>query len=192
MPDPADTRTSLLARIRDPGDKAGWERFVEVYAPLVYGFARRHGLQDADAADLTQEVLWAVACASGRFRYDPARGSFRGWLFTVARNRLRNALAQRRRDAAATGANGLLEAQPAPEESTRWDQEYEQRLFEWAAGRARGDFEEATWQAFWRTAVGGESPREVGEALGLSVGAVYIARSRVLANLREQVRQLDP
>src|SRR5262245_8405404 len=90
MTDPVTTRPSLLVRIRDARDSEGWSQFVEIYAPLVYGFARRHGLQDADAADVTQDVLRAVARSARRLEYDPRRGSFRGWLFTIVRNELRD------------------------------------------------------------------------------------------------------
>src|SRR4051812_17853344 len=88
MREPQTTRVSLLVRIRDRGDEEAWRQFVALYAPLVYGFARRRGLQDADAADLTQAVLRSVATAAGRLEYDPRRGSFRSWLFTVTRNPL--------------------------------------------------------------------------------------------------------
>src|SRR6266576_164992 len=91
------TQPSLLIRLGDKQDTVAWAQFVEVYAPLVYGFARKHGLQDADAADLTQEVLRAVAGAVPRLDYDPARGSFRAWLLTVVRNKLLNFLAAARR-----------------------------------------------------------------------------------------------
>src|SRR6201982_2616634 len=84
------TGASLLIRLRDPRDAAAWKEFVELYAPLVYGYARKQGLQDADAADLCQEVLGAVAGAVGRLEYDPQRGAFRNWLFTVVRNKLSN------------------------------------------------------------------------------------------------------
>src|SRR5205823_3239375 len=82
------TRASLLVRIRDGQDAEAWRQFVRVYAPVVYGFARKRGLQDADAADLMQEVLRSVAAAAGHLEYDPRRGSFRGWLYTVTRNKL--------------------------------------------------------------------------------------------------------
>src|SRR6516162_4441795 len=91
------TRPSLLVRIRDAADRDAWVQFVEVYAPLVYKFVRRRGLQDADAADLTQDVLRAVAGARQRLRYDPDRGTFRSWLFTVARNKLATFLARQQR-----------------------------------------------------------------------------------------------
>jgi RNA polymerase sigma-70 factor (ECF subfamily) len=187
------TRPSLLVRIRDAGDRLAWRQFVDLYAPLVYRFARQRGLQDADAADLTQEVLQAVAGASGRLEYDPARGSFRGWLFTVARNRLHNFRLRQRRHAQRfpQPEEGQLDATAAPEEEALWDREYEQRLFDWAAEQVRGHFQDSTWQAFWRTAVDGETAKDVADALGLSVGAVYVARSRVLARLREQIQEVQ-
>lgn len=189
------TRPSLLLRLRDAADGQAWSQFVELYGPLIYGFARKHGLQDADAADLMQEVLRAVAGAARRLEYDPERGSFRGWLFTVVRNQLRHFWARQGRQVRGRGdttAQNLLEEQPAPPDDPEalWDREYEQRLFAWAAEQIRGGFEEKTWRAFWQTAVEGQSAGRVAEALGMSVGAVYIAKSRVLARLREQIQQL--
>ena len=196
MADSAITRPSLLLRIRDSRDRQAWSEFVGVYAPLVFGFARKHGLQSADAADLTQEVLRAVAGAAGRFRYEPGRGSFRGWLFTVVRNRLRNFLAGRQRREQGTGGavhQQVLEALPArPEDAeTLWDQEYQRRLFDWAAEQVRQDCREQTWQAFWRTAVEGQSGQEVARALGMSPAAVYLAKRRVLDRLREYLQPLQ-
>src|SRR5262249_38136023 len=149
---------------------------------------------DADAADLTQDVLQAVARASRRLEYDPERGTFRGWLFTVARNKLHNFLARRQRLPQEDEADvqRLLDEQPAREadEAALWEREYEQRLFDWAAEQIRDDFQESTWQAFWRTAVEGEGAREVAAALGTSIGAVYVAKSRVLARLRERIQEV--
>jgi RNA polymerase sigma-70 factor (ECF subfamily) len=195
MAEPPATRASLLARIRDSHDQDAWRQFVQVYAPVVYGYGRERGLQDADAADLAQEVLRAAADAAGRFEYDPRRGSFRGWLFTVAHHKLHDLLARQRRPGRGSGDSGvqdLLEQQPAREEDrSRWDQEYEGRLFHWAAEQVRGRFRDTTWQAFWQTAVEGRSPREVAGRLGMTLAAVYLARNRVMARLKEQVRQLE-
>ena len=88
MADPPSTRLSLLVRLRDLNDADAWRQFVELYAPLVYHYAHRRGLQDADAADVTQDVLQAVASGMEHFRYDPERGTFRGWLFTLVRHQL--------------------------------------------------------------------------------------------------------
>jgi RNA polymerase sigma-70 factor (ECF subfamily) len=195
MGTPPTTRPSLLVRLRDARDKESWRDFVGIYAPLVYGFARRRGLQDADAADVTQDVLRAVAQAVDRLDYDPEKGSFHSWLFKVAHRKLLDHQAGQRRCCRGTGDSAvqeLLEEQPAPaEDQSRWDAEYEHRLFTWAAGHVRGRFTTATWQAFWDTAVAGKPAREVADALGLSVGAVYIAKSRVQARLREEIQRLQ-
>jgi RNA polymerase sigma-70 factor (ECF subfamily) len=186
------TRASLLLRLRDPRDAAAWGEFVDLYAPLVYGYLRKQGLQDADAADLCQDVLAAVAGAVGRLEYDPARGAFRNWLFTVVRRKLVNwraAQAIRVRGSGDTATRQLLEERPAPEgEQAEWEAEWERQVFAWACEQVRRDVSDVTWQAFWRTAVGAEPGRDVAADLGLSVAAVYLARSRVLARLKELVR----
>ena len=194
MSDALATRLSLLVRLRDARDGGAWSQFVELYAPLVFGFARKHGLQDADAADLTQDVLQAVSGGIQRLDYDPRRGSFRGWLFTVARNKLRNFLAARRRPGRGTGGAAtqqLLQGLPAREEDQAawWDQEYQRRVFSWAAEQARGAFRDSTWQAFWQTAVEGRSGPQVARALGMSVAAVYLAKGRVMARLKQVIQE---
>lgn len=190
------TRASLLVRIRDGNDTEAWRQFVQLYAELIYGFARKRGLQDADAADLMQDVLRAVASAARNLEYDPARGSFRSWLYTVTRNKLYNFLNGQRRQVRATGDSGTqrrLEEQSDPGEDGQsvWDREYERRLFSFAAERVRHEFREQTWRAFWHTAVDGRSAQQVGEALQMSPGAVYVAKSRVLARLRREIEQLQ-
>lgn len=194
MADLPTTRPSLLVRLRQTTDQEAWRAFAALYAPVIYGFGRKHGLQDADAADLSQEVLRGVSTAISRLDYDPLRGTFRAWLFTLARRRLADFLARRERQPQASGdraAQECLEAVAAPEEQDHWDRELEQRLFAWAVERVRGEFTEATWQAFWQTAVEGRKPQDVAEALGLSVGAVYIAKSRAQARLKEELAQLE-
>src|SRR5436190_14167804 len=106
MAEPPATRPSLLVRLRDVRDAAAWQQLVELYAPMVYGFARKRGLQDADAADLMQDVLRAVSGAAARLDYDPAKGTFRSWLFTVTRNKLYNFLDHNKRQVQADGGSG--------------------------------------------------------------------------------------
>ena len=188
------THLSLMVRIRDARDDEAWRRFVAAYGPVVFGFATRKGLQEADAADLTQDVLQAVARAAPGWTYDRQRGTFRGWLYTVARNKLRDFLAERRRRPGGEGdANDLLEGRPAPaeEEQTIWEQEYDRQLFVRAAETVRPEFTEATWRAFWQVAVEGRSRAAVAAELGMTLGAVYIAKSRVLKRLKEQTRRLQ-
>jgi RNA polymerase sigma-70 factor (ECF subfamily) len=188
------TRPSLLLRIRDSDDHVAWEEFVALYAPLVYRFARRRGLQDADASDLCQQVLQVVSQSARRLDYDPSRGSFRGWLLTVTRNILINTLKRKNHQPIATGETSFqqrLDAQPAPQVSDEsiWEQEYQRSRLAWAAEKVRPRFEDTTWQAFWLTAVEGERPRDVAQALGLSVGAVHIAKSRVIARLKDVLKE---
>src|SRR5205085_1335360 len=153
--------------------------------------------QDADAADVMQDVLRSVAGAAARLNYDPARGSFRGWLYTVARNKVFNFLDADRhklgRGSGDSGARERLEALAGPEWglAESWDEEYERNLAALAMQRVQGEVQQATWQAFWQTAALGRNAREVGEALGMSAGAVYVARSRVLARLKEEVQRLQ-
>jgi RNA polymerase sigma-70 factor (ECF subfamily) len=188
------TRLSLLVRLRDARDDRAWAQFVELYAPLVYGFARKHGLQDADAADLTQDVLQAVSRGVRKLDYDPQRGSFRAWLYIVVRNKFRNFLAAQQRPGRGSGdsdAQRQLQELPArtDDQAAWWDQEYEQRVFAWAAEQVRGAFQDSTWQAFWQTAVEGKTGPEVARSLGLSVAAVYLAKGRVMARLKELIRE---
>jgi RNA polymerase sigma factor (sigma-70 family) len=194
MDEPPATRRSLIVKLRDPADSDAWCEFVALYEPLVYRLARRKGLQDADARDLCQEVFRTVSQAIDRWDLDPARGSFRGWLSRIARNLLVNFLTRRPyrlRGSGSTSVQELLEAQPAqdPSASALFEAEYRRQLFRWAADEVRGEFASTTWHAFWQTAVEGRPPSDVAAELNLSVGAVYIARSRVLARLRHRIRQ---
>ena len=188
------TRASLLLRLRDPRDGAAWGEFVRLYAPLVYGYARKQGLQDADAADLSQQVLGAVAGAVGRLDYDPRRGAFRNWLFTIVRRKLadwRAAERHRARGSGDTAVHEVLErvlAPPRPEAD--WEAEWKRQVFIRACAEVRRDVTDTTWQAFWRTAVEGQPGKQVAADLGLSVPAVYHARSRVLARLKELVQAI--
>jgi RNA polymerase sigma-70 factor (ECF subfamily) len=193
MADEPSTRTSLLLRIRDAQDAAAWQQFVRLYAPLVYAVARRRGLQDADAADLTQEVLQSVAVGRARLGYDRDRGSFRGWLLTLVRNRATNFLAARQHRLRPSGTDATrarLEEQPAPDDAALWEQEYQRQLLAQALERLRGAYPEPTWRAFWLTAVEGRPAAEAAQTLELSVAAVYKAKSRVVGRLRREVRLL--
>lgn len=187
------TRPSLLLRMRNAADAAAWSQFVDVYAPLIYGFARKQGLQDADAADLLQDVLRSVAGAISRLDYDARRGSFRGWLFTIARNHLRDFGARRARvvqGSGDTGVRNLLEQQPDGDEAD-WNIEYERRVFAWASEETQREVEESTWQAFWQSAVEGKPVKEVAASLQMSVAAVYLAKSRVMKRLKDRIRSLQ-
>jgi RNA polymerase sigma-70 factor (ECF subfamily) len=186
------TCVSLLVRLRNPQDDGAWREFMNLYAPLVYGYARKQGLQDADAADLCQDVLGAVAASIHRLDYDPQRGAFRNWLFTLVRRKLANwwTAQERRTPGSGDTATQRLLAQCAEPETAEqeWDADWEQQVFAWACEQVRPTVSEATWQAFRRTAVAGHPASQVAAELGVSIGAVYVARSRVLARLKEVVQ----
>jgi len=189
-----DTRMTLLVRIRDGNDRRAWNDFFQLYAPLIYSYAVKHGFQDADASDIAQEVMCTVLRSIGAFEYDPSKGSFRGWLVTVARNCIRKRWDQVRRQAETTGLTTALEEQlhaPSAESLSQWDREYDLRVFHWAAESVKSQFQESTWRAFWLTTVDGESIESTSKLLGISVGAIYVARSRVLARIKSVVADFD-
>jgi RNA polymerase sigma-70 factor (ECF subfamily) len=141
-------------------------------------------------------VLRAVARSAGEFRYDSSRGSFRSWLFTVSRTKRINLGVQGARQPQGSGASDVFEQlQQIPArmvddgESDEWDRAFEQRLLDWATGQIRSEFKESTWRAFVMTALEGASPQSAAAELGITIGAVYAARYRVLARLRETIRQ---
>jgi RNA polymerase sigma factor (sigma-70 family) len=190
------TRVNLIVRLRDPTDDRAWQEFVEIYEPLIHRLARNAGLQQADAEDLAQEVFRAVAAAISRWEPDPNRGSFRGWLFRIARNLIINLLENRKRNPGGTGddrVEKLLEQCPmADSELTAlFEDECQQQLFQWAVKRVQRQFAPSTWQAFWRTAIENQSPDDVAEALGIRVGSVYVYRNRVLLRLKRVIQAVE-
>jgi RNA polymerase sigma-70 factor (ECF subfamily) len=187
---PLDTRATLLVRIRDPQDQAAWREFVDLYMALLYSYAVKKGFQDADAADAAQETLLRVSKAIGSGQYQSSKGSFRGWLLTVLRNTLRLHASRSKQHARGTGDTGVLELlreQPDRQQLDLWEREYQLRMFHWAAERVQSSFQQTTWKAFWETTVVGKSIASVAQELGVSTGAVYIARSRVLSSLRQEI-----
>lgn len=188
------TRASLLVQLREGENSDAWHEFVRLYGPVVYGFARKRGLQDADAADLMQDVLRSVSSAIGRLDYDRKQGTFRGWLFTITRNKVFNFLSARRirpQSSGDTATNRILETHPdGVDGSETWEMEYQRRLAALAMEQVQPEFQENTWRAFWLTAVEGQSAGDVAQQLSLSAGAVYVAKSRVLARLKQEVENL--
>ena len=191
-----DTRNTLIARLVDRCDAEAWDQFVAIYEPLVYRLALAKGFQDADAREISQEVLMAVSRAVDRWEPDVARGRFRDWLFRIARNLMINFMTRRQHQGLAHGGtdfNELLNQQvdPDSEASKEFNLEYRREVFRWAAGRVKTQVKDATWQAFWMTSVQQVPIRRAAESLGVSVGAIHIARSRVRSRLREQVLLWD-
>jgi RNA polymerase sigma-70 factor (ECF subfamily) len=188
------TRASLLVQLRDGANDGAWREFTNLYGPVIYRFARHRGLQDADAADLMQDVLRSVASSINRLDYDRTKGSFRGWLLTISRNKIYNFLSARRGRAQGSGdttVNFLLAEHPETDaESGTWELEYQRRLAAIGMERIQGEFQPNTWQAFWLSAVEGVAVPQVAQQLKMSAGAIYVAKSRVLARLKDEVDQL--
>jgi RNA polymerase sigma factor (sigma-70 family) len=191
-----ETRNSLILRLPDKRDVEAWDQFVSIYEPLVYRLARAKGFQDADAQEIVQEVLVAVSRAVERWEPDPARGRFRDWLFRIARNLMINFLTRRKHLPIGSSDSEIAELlenhiDPRCEESATFDLQYCREVFRWAAKQVRDQVKERTWNAFWMTSIDGRAIAEVASELKMSVGAVHIARSRVLGRLRETVETLE-
>lgn len=189
------TRASLLLRMRDSQDHAAWLEFVSIYEPLTYRLLRRHGLQDADAREVMQELFLAVSRNIDRWNPSKDRGSFRGWLRRVARNLVINWLKHGQRRLIAAGGTeqqAMFDLLPASlPETAEFDHEFRRALFHRAAEQVRGEVQTATWQAFWETSVMGTSPAEAAKKLNMNPGAIRVAKCRVLARLKTVVKELE-
>lgn len=178
------TSATLLERVRHRDDEAAWRRFVLLYTPLFYSWCAEIGLQGADAADLVQEVFTLLVQKLPEFDYDPNK-KFRAWLHTVLRNKWREK--HRRRSPLLLGA----EAEELPEKSEVFGEvEYRRHLVGRALELIRNDFQEATWTAWQEFVVKGRPAAAVALELNVSVHSVYLAKSRVLRRLRQELNGL--
>ena len=190
------TRSSLLFRLRDSQDHEAWVEFVEIYEPAVYRQLRRCGLQDADARELMQELFLAVNRQVPKWELAKDRGSFRGWLRRVTRNLVINWMKHgQRRTLAYGGAESQstfdeLAADECPE-SAEFDFNVRRSMFQRASDQVRQEQSPKAWQAFWGTTVEGKRPDLVARELGMSDGAVRVAKCRVLTRLKEVVSTLE-
>jgi RNA polymerase sigma-70 factor (ECF subfamily) len=185
----SSTSISLLQRVRQPTDRQAWDRFVALYTPLLYSWARRLGLPEADAADLVQDVFIILLQKLPTFEYDPKQ-SFRAWLWTVARNKY---LERRRRPAERPlEKDEDLPALTAENDGAELFAEAEYRTF--LMGRAlhlmQAEFQTTTWKACWECVVNSKSAAAVAAELGTTVEVVWAAKSRVLRRLREELQGL--
>lgn len=186
------TSHSLLADARR-AVPAAWERLVRLYAPLVASWCRRRGVREQDVADVLQEVFAAVATHVDRFRDDRPTDTFRGWLSTIAHNKIRDHFRRRLAEPTAIGGSeAALEWQAIPDASEK-DQPADAEEIEWndllrrALESIRTEFHERTWQAFWGTAVEGRCAADIAADLDMQPGGVRVAKSRVLLRLRQEL-----
>jgi RNA polymerase sigma-70 factor (ECF subfamily) len=183
------TSISLLQRLRTTSEQAAWERFVQLYTPLLCQWARRLGLAGQDEADLVQDVFALLLEKLPTFQYE-AQGRFRGWLWTVTLNKWRERW--RRHPLPMVQADSQVSydlAGPDPAQAYS-EAEYQQYLVQRAIELMKGEFQSSTWQAFWAFVVQEQPAAEVGRKLGISENAVYLAKGRVLRRLRQELAGL--
>jgi RNA polymerase sigma-70 factor (ECF subfamily) len=181
------TRPSLLARLYDAQDAEAWQTFVATYGPLIHRYGRYKGLQEADAADVTQAVLGRVLHSMrGGFKYQAERGRFRDWLGTVTYREVVRFLRRQARDPGAGQSQDDLDRLPAADQAA-WTADFYGRVLQVALERIRPHFEATTWAAFDGVWLGGRSALATAEGLGLTIDAVYMAKYRVLKRLREEL-----
>lgn len=183
---PGSTSASLIARLKNR-DRDAWAKLAAIYGPLVYAWCRRRGLQEQDAADVSQEVFRAVAMSIDRFEHGPGR-TFRGWLWTITRSKIIDHFRRVQARPEAVGGSDVqdrLAQLPESLDDSDAGPSTLGGLVRRGLDQIRPDFKEKTWQAFCRVAMDSEAPADVAKDLGLSVNAVLIAKSRVLARLRE-------
>ena len=189
MPPIPSTRLTLLLQLRDH-DGARWEEFVQIYEQALYEFCRRRGLQDADARDVTQEVLLHV---SNRVEaWDSSKGRFRSWLFRITQNIATDKFHEWVKHA----GNGdsqiakLTSNHPsATDEGVEW--EYRRAALRWATRQVRPRVSQACWNAWWRTAIEGTKAAAVADELGMTIGSVYTAKCRVFNRIKSAIAKLD-
>lgn len=189
-----ETRESLLVQVQDPANRDAWELFARIYRPLIVRIALARGLQHADAQDLSQQVLMAVASAISSWEKRDESTRFRHWLSRVTKNAILNALMRRPKDQAVGGSSFeelLGEAVDRDGATTALiETELRRELYLRAAEIVRVEFRPDSWQAFELSVAGELAIEDVAKQLGKSVGAIYTARSRIMFRLREVISEL--
>jgi RNA polymerase sigma-70 factor, ECF subfamily len=190
-----ETRESLLVQVRSAENREAWNRFVVIYQPVIYRLARHRGLQDADAQDLAQQVLIAIASTIGSWEKTDASVRFHHWLRRVARNAIVNALSRQPKDRAAGGTSVqellMEQAENDSEAAAQIELEYRRELYLRAARIVRHDIEPETWRAFELTVIENRSIDAAAVELNKPIGTIYAARSRVMRRLRQVVQDLE-
>lgn len=189
------TSLSLLERVRTDPQAAAWHKLVEIYTPLIQNWLRRHQVREADSDDISQEVLAVVIRRLPEFEHNLREGAFRNWLRTITVNCLRDFWRSRKTRPTATGDTDFQEflgqlEDPASGLTQIWNQDHDRHVTRKLLEMLRPEFEPATWQAFQRFALDGLSAAEVAKELKVTTNVVFIAKSRVLARLRQEAEGL--
>lgn len=184
-------------RLRDPSDREAWRQFESVYRKVIRRTVSRFGVQDADAADLEQEVFIRITKSIRNFQHDPTQAKFRTWLGHV----IRSAIIDHHRRQPREQGTGLtkthmrlaqwIDEERQDEFEKAYGRDCQSEVFRWAANRIRAEFTDSSWQAFWMTTVQNLEPKAVADHLGKSVGSIYTSRSRIIRRLREVVNEFD-
>jgi RNA polymerase sigma-70 factor (ECF subfamily) len=187
----SETSASLLERLRLQPNEESWRRLVDLYTPLIRGWLRRHALAGADVDDLVQDVLTVVVRRLKEFHRGERLGSFRCWLRTITVNCLRDHWRAQRARPRTTGDSDFMQVLDQMEDpnsglSRLWDEEHDRHVTRQLLEMIRLQFAASTWQAFQRVALDGTPPDTVAAELGMTVNAVFIAKSRVLHRLRQE------
>lgn len=190
--DEFSTSPTLLGRLRSGPTDESWSEFVDRYAPTVFSWAWQSGLQESDAADVTQEVLLKLLNQMRTFEYQPSRGSFRGWLKTVTVNAARDFGRKiQRRPSGSAGLSGVQDPRMWDELARRMEEEYQRDLLQQSSLLVQPRVAETTWKAYQMTAIENQPAVDVAKKLGIRIGEVYVAKSRVIKRIREAVAELE-
>jgi RNA polymerase sigma-70 factor (ECF subfamily) len=198
--EPIQTRVTLLNRLKDWRDQSSWQEFFDIYWKLIYGVARKAGLTETEAQDVVQETLFSVAKHIPEFKYDPAIGSFKGWLLNMTRWRIvdqlrkRGPVAEHRADSGETARTATIEkvADPnSPDLDALWEADWEKNLLDSAMTRVKTRLDPQKFQIFDFYVNKEWPPEKVAQTFKVSVNTVYLAKNRVTELLREEVRRLE-
>jgi RNA polymerase sigma factor (sigma-70 family) len=203
--DSQPTRSSLLRRVKDPGDQQSWQEFNDIYGKLILGFALKAGLTEDEAKEVVQETLIAAAKNLPEFRYDPRVCSFKSWLLNLSNWRLKDQL-RKRQAPAAPRLRGRSSRDEGDETRTAtiervidpsgdpleaiWEKEWETTVMEAALGRVKAQVDLKQWQIFDLYVLKQWPVREVAQALGVSAGRVYLAKHRVSALVKREIKRI--
>ncbi len=190
---PPDTRHSLIVRLKDSRNDLAWTEFVCAYEPFLTRLVRKQGTPERHVADVTQQLLIAIAKSVDGWKSDGRSASFRRWLGCVARNVVIKFMVRERKHVTGEGGSDFLKALAEtvdPSIDAELQRQYEQELILWAAERVRSEFRESSWRAFWETEIVGRLIADVAKELGVSSGSVYMSRSRIFARIRAVIEEV--
>ncbi len=186
-----ETRHSLIVQLKCRDNQPAWQEFVEAYEPFLKRLASRQGVPERHVADVTQQILLAIARSIDGWTDDGRDASFRRWLSTVSRNIVIKFMTRERKHHA-TGGSDLLEVlnQIPTHPDAQLVHQYEHELIVWAAEQVRNEFRDTSWKAFAATIIDGRPVADVAEELNVTAGSIYMSRSRILARIRTKIQKL--